>query len=120
MAHETIHTLVVGAGQAGVAMSEHLSAQGIEHLGSSVTGSPSGGVQSGGYLGGKWPAWHDRFPSWSLLASILMPSQKRNGCGLFRKLCAHIKAPIRCGVTVTKVTLVLRVPVFWLKQTKAP
>ena len=32
MTPETIDVLVVGAGQAGVAMSEHLSAQGIEHL----------------------------------------------------------------------------------------
>ena len=64
MAHETIHTLVVGAGQAGVAMSEHLSAQGIEHL-----------VFERHRIAERWrserwdtlvangPAWHDRFPS---------------------------------------------------------
>jgi putative flavoprotein involved in K+ transport len=32
MAVEQIDTLVVGAGQAGVAMSEHLGVQGIPHL----------------------------------------------------------------------------------------
>ena len=32
MAIEHTDTLVVGAGQAGVAMSEHLGAQGIPHL----------------------------------------------------------------------------------------
>ena len=32
VATTTIDTLVVGAGQAGVAMSEHLSLQGVPHL----------------------------------------------------------------------------------------
>ena len=32
MAGESIKVLVVGAGQAGVAMSEHLGRNGIEHL----------------------------------------------------------------------------------------
>ncbi|MBN8932244.1 MAG: FAD-dependent monooxygenase, partial [Rhizobium pusense] len=32
MSVEKIHTLVVGAGQAGVAMSEHLSRNGTDHI----------------------------------------------------------------------------------------
>jgi len=58
-----IDTLVVGAGQAGVAMSEHLSKQGVPHL-----------VLERSRIAERWrtgrwdslvangPAWHDRFP----------------------------------------------------------
>lgn len=51
-------TLVVGAGQAGVAMSEHLGKLGIPHL-----------VLERHRIAERWdslvangPAWHDRFP----------------------------------------------------------
>ena len=59
----SIDTLVVGAGQAGVAMSEHLSKQGVPHL-----------VLERSRIAERWrtgrwdslvangPAWHDRFP----------------------------------------------------------
>jgi putative flavoprotein involved in K+ transport len=50
-------TLIVGAGQAGVAMSEHLSKLGVPHL-----------VLERNRIAGRWdslvangPAWHDRF-----------------------------------------------------------
>ena len=63
MSVETVEVLVVGAGQAGVAMSEHLSKGGISHL-----------VLERGRIAERWrserwdslvangPAWHDRFP----------------------------------------------------------
>ncbi|TGV74137.1 FAD-dependent oxidoreductase, partial [Mesorhizobium sp. M00.F.Ca.ET.158.01.1.1] len=63
MSVETIDTLVVGGGQAGVAMSEHLSKCGVPHL-----------VLERGRIAERWrsqrwdslvangPAWHDRFP----------------------------------------------------------
>ncbi|AGK48663.1 FAD binding domain protein [Burkholderia thailandensis MSMB121] len=65
MAAETtsIDTLVVGAGQAGIAMSEHLSRLGVPHL-----------VLERSRIAERWrtcrwdslvangPAWHDRFP----------------------------------------------------------
>ena len=59
----TTDTLVVGAGQAGVAMSEHLSTHGVPHL-----------VLESKRIAEAWrtcrwdslvangPAWHDRFP----------------------------------------------------------
>jgi putative flavoprotein involved in K+ transport len=62
MAVEQIDTLVVGAGQAGVAMSEHLGVQGIPHL-----------VLERSRIAERWrserwdslvangPAWHGRF-----------------------------------------------------------
>jgi choline dehydrogenase-like flavoprotein len=60
----SIDTLVVGAGQAGVAMSEHLSTLGVPHL-----------VLERNRIAERWhtgrwdslvangPAWHDRFPN---------------------------------------------------------
>ena len=63
MTHESTEVLVVGAGQAGVAMSEHLTRLGIPHL-----------VLERDRIAERWrtarwdslvangPAWHDRFP----------------------------------------------------------
>ena len=63
MSIEKVDTLVVGAGQAGVAMSEHLSNNGVPHL-----------VLERDRIAERWrtgrwdslvangPAWHDRFP----------------------------------------------------------
>ena len=60
---ETVETLVVGGGQAGVAMSEHLGREGLSHL-----------VLERHRIAERWrserwdslvtngPAWHDRFP----------------------------------------------------------
>ena len=64
MARESIDTLVVGGGQAGLAMSEHLSHCGLSHL-----------ILERDRIAERWrterwdslvangPAWHDRFPS---------------------------------------------------------
>jgi putative flavoprotein involved in K+ transport len=64
MSVENINTLVVGAGQAGIAMSEHLSLMGVPHV-----------VLERSRIAERWrserwdslvangPAWHDRFPS---------------------------------------------------------
>ena len=59
----TIDTLVIGAGQAGVAMSEHLGRLGIEHLVLEKNRIAEA------WRTGRWdslvangPAWHDRFP----------------------------------------------------------
>ncbi len=102
MAVEKINTLVVGGGQAGVAISEHLSNNGIPHL-----------VLERARIAERWrtarwdtlvangPAWHDRFPGLEF-----------KGCGpdgfpdkeavadYFVDYAAMIKAPIRCGVEV--------------------
>ena len=60
---ETTHTLVIGAGQAGVATSTHLQKQGVPHI-----------VLERSRIAERWrserwdslvangPAWHDRFP----------------------------------------------------------
>ena len=105
MTPETIDVLVVGAGQAGVAMSEHLSAQGIEHL-----------VLERSRIAERWrserwdslvangPAWHDRFPG--MRFDDLDPEAfagKEAVADYFERYAERIGAPIRCGVAATSV-----------------
>ena len=63
MSNHEIEVLVVGAGQAGIAMSEHLSLHGVPHL---VVERDRIAER---WRTGRWdslvangPAWHDRFP----------------------------------------------------------
>ncbi len=102
---ETVDTLIVGGGQAGLAMSEHLSAAGVSHL-----------ILERARIAERWrterwdslkangPAWHDRFPSMTFAKDGPddFPS-KHNVVEYFEDYAAMIKAPIRCGVEVTKV-----------------
>jgi putative flavoprotein involved in K+ transport len=102
---EAVEALVVGGGQAGLAMSEHLSAQGVPHL-----------VLERGRIAERWrserwdslvangPAWHDRFPGMEYPDSDPdgFPS-KEEIADYFVGYANKIGAPIRCGVTVTEV-----------------
>ncbi|MDT8905743.1 NAD(P)/FAD-dependent oxidoreductase [Pseudomonas sp. CCNWLW56] len=107
MPFETIHidTLVIGAGQAGVAMSEHLSRQGVPHL-----------VVERNRIAEAWrtarwdslvangPAWHDRFPG--LEFEGLDPDAfagKDQVADYFVAYASKFNAPIRTGVDVRKV-----------------
>lgn len=105
MSNEKVDTLVVGAGQAGIAMSEHLGKQGISHL-----------VLERDRIVEKWrtsrwdslvangPAWHDRFPN--LLFVDIDPNSfaaKDRIVRYFEDYAEQIGAPIRCGVDVTSV-----------------
>ena len=79
MSGQEIEVLVVGAGQAGVAMSEHLNGYGVPHL-----------VLERHRIAERWrserwdslvangPAWHDRFPGLEFAASTPMASPTRN------------------------------------------
>ncbi|KAB1074647.1 flavin-containing monooxygenase [Methylobacterium planeticum] len=111
---ETMDTLVVGAGQAGVAMSEHLSRCGIAHL-----------VLERHRIAERWrserwdslvangPAWHDRFPG--LEFPDTRPDAfvaKEKVADYFEAYAERIKAPIRCGVAVRKVRKLARRPGF--------
>lgn len=105
MAIEKIDTLIVGAGQAGVAMSEHLSNAGVPHL-----------VLERNRIAERWrtgrwdslvangPAWHDRFPG--LEFSDTDPDAfvgKERIADYFVDYANQINAPIRCGIEVVKV-----------------
>lgn len=71
MSVETVETVVVGAGQAGIAMSEHLSNIGSTHI-----------VLERQRIAERWrserwdslvangPAWHDRFPGMELSDTV--------------------------------------------------
>jgi putative flavoprotein involved in K+ transport len=101
----SIDTLVVGAGQAGVAMSEHLSKLGVPHL-----------VLERDRIAERWrtgrwdslvangPAWHDRFPGMEF--DDLDPdafASKDRVADYFEAYAKKFNAPIRTGVEVTKV-----------------
>ncbi|MFM0739664.1 NAD(P)/FAD-dependent oxidoreductase [Paraburkholderia xenovorans] len=101
----SIDTLVVGAGQAGVAMSEHLSKLGVPHL-----------VLERDRIAERWrtgrwdslvangPAWHDRFPGLEfddLDADAFAP--KERVADYFEAYARKFDAPVRTGVEVTSV-----------------
>jgi putative flavoprotein involved in K+ transport len=105
MSSQEIEVLVVGAGQAGVAMSEHLSSYGVPHL-----------VVERHRIAERWrserwdslvangPAWHDRFPGLEFagLDSDGFAS-KEQVADYFVAYAEKFGAPIRCGVEVTSV-----------------
>lgn len=100
-----IDTLVVGGGQAGVAMSEHLGKLGVPHL-----------VLERHRIAERWrtarwdslvangPAWHDRFPG--LEFDDIDPDAfagKERVAAYFESYARKIDAPIRTGVEVRHV-----------------
>lgn len=106
MSVETTDTLVVGAGQAGVAMSEHLGQQGIAHI---VLERDRIAER---WRSGRWdslvangPAWHDRFPNMDYpeCDGDAFPP-KEQVADYFVEYARRIRAPIRTGVEVTRVT----------------
>ena len=103
MADERIDVVVIGAGQAGIATSEHLRRQGIPHV-----------VLERGRIAERWrsqrwdslvtngPVWHDRFPN--LEFSGLGPDEfatKEAVADYFVEYADQIDAPVREGVEVT-------------------
>ena len=101
---KSIDTLVVGAGQAGVAMSEHLSKHGVPHLvlerkriaEAWRTGRWDSLVANG-------PAWHDRFPGLEFGLDPEAFVTKEQVADYFETYAGKINAPIRTGVEVKKV-----------------
>jgi putative flavoprotein involved in K+ transport len=104
MSHQEIEVLVIGAGQAGVAMSEHLSERGIPHL-----------VVERRRIAERWrserwdslvangPTWHDRFPGLEFTLDADAFASKEQVADYFVDYAEKIAAPIRCGVEVTSV-----------------
>jgi len=105
MAVERIDTVVVGGGQAGLAMSEHLINSGVPHA-----------VLERHRIAERWrserwdtlvangPAWHDRFPGMEFPNTdpdSFVPKEKV--ADYFVAYAEKIGAPVRCGVEVTKV-----------------
>ncbi|MWV48534.1 SidA/IucD/PvdA family monooxygenase [Rathayibacter sp. VKM Ac-2803] len=106
MQPEKFEVVVVGAGQAGVAMSEHLLDAGVPHV-----------VLERDRIAERWrtgrwdslvangPAWHDRFPGLEIAG--VDPdgfATKDQMAEYFAAYAAHIGAPVRTGVEVLSVT----------------
>src|ERR1700684_4230722 len=105
MSVEKVETIVVGGGQAGLAMSEHLTKCGVPHV-----------VLERHRIAERWrserwdslvangPAWHDRFPGMefpdtdpdAFVAKELVADY-------FVAYARKIAAPVRCGVEVKRV-----------------
>ncbi len=103
---EKTDTVVVGGGQAGLAMSEHLGNCGVAHI-----------VLERHRIAERWrserwdslvangPAWHDRFPGMAFAdidPDAFVPKEKV--ADYFVAYAEKIAAPVRCGVEVREVT----------------
>jgi len=106
MAVEIFDTVVVGGGQAGIAMSEHLGRNDIAHV-----------VLERARIAERWrserwdslvangPAWHDRFPGMTfddMAPEAFAP--KERVADYFVAYAEKIGAPVRTGVEVTRAT----------------
>jgi putative flavoprotein involved in K+ transport len=102
MPAEKTETLIIGGGQAGLAMSEHLTKRGAPHL-----------IVERQRIAERWrserwdslvangPAWHDRFPGMTF--SGIEPDSfatRDQIVDYFVAYAQQIAAPIRCGVEV--------------------
>ncbi|SEM27910.1 putative flavoprotein involved in K+ transport [Roseovarius azorensis] len=97
-------TVVIGGGQAGIAMSEHLGNHGIDHV-----------VLERSRIAERWrserwdslvangPAWHDRFPNLEFHCDAETFVPKESVADYFVSYAAKIGAPVRCGVEVREV-----------------
>lgn len=104
MSSQEIEVLVVGGGQAGLAISEHLGKSGVPHL-----------VLERHRIAERWrserwdslvangPAWHDRFPGMEFGVGPDEFASKDQVADYFVTYAEHITAPIRCGVEVKSV-----------------
>ena len=100
-----VDTLVIGAGQAGVAMSEHLTKQGVSHLVLEKNRIAEA------WRTGRWdslvangPAWHDRFPG--LEFENYDQDEfvaKDDVAAYFEAYAEKFSAPVRTGVEVKSV-----------------
>jgi len=105
MSVEEIDTLVIGAGQSGIAMSEHLTQMNVPHI-----------VLERNQVADAWrnqrwdslvangPAWHDRFPNLEFddVGPDVFPPKNRMA-KYFEDYAKMIAAPIRTGVEVKHV-----------------
>jgi putative flavoprotein involved in K+ transport len=106
MPAERVGTLVIGGGQAGLAMSHHLKRRGLPHL-----------VLERGRIGERWRSerWDGlrfQFPNWSVrLPDFPFPHDDPDGFAdlgtivdFIDAYAAFVAPPIRCGVEVTRLS----------------
>ena len=105
MTVEKVEAVVVGGGQAGLAMSAHLKANGVQHV-----------VLERSRIAERWrserwdslvangPCWHDRYPGLEFPGCDLeefVPKEKI--ADAFERFAKNIPLPVRCGVEVKSV-----------------
>ncbi|MDO6461588.1 NAD(P)/FAD-dependent oxidoreductase [Granulosicoccaceae sp. 1_MG-2023] len=98
-------TIIVGAGQAGIAMSEHLSKLDVPHIVLERSRiAEHWRTQRWDSLVANGPAWHDRFPGmeFSDVAPDGFPA-KEQIADYFEAYAKKFNAPVRTGVEVYKV-----------------
>ena len=120
MSVEKVDTLIVGGGQSGLAMSEHLGSRGIDHL-----------VLERHRIAERWrserwdslvangPAWHDRFPTMEF--SEFDPEQfapKETVADYLVAYANKVCAPVRCGVDVHQVARIPGRPGFRIETSQ--
>lgn len=102
---EHTDTLVVGAGQAGIAMSEHLRRHGIPHIVLEKNRiAEAWRTRRWDSLVANGPAWHDRFPNLEFTASHPEAFPPKEEVAEYMTAYAQmIDAPIRTGVAVERL-----------------
>lgn len=104
---ELVETVVIGGGQAGLAMSHHLRQRGREHL------VLERGRIAERWRSERWDSLHFQFPNWMMrLPGYAYPGADRDGfmprdgvVDFITSYAARIAAPIRCGVNVSALRL---------------
>jgi putative flavoprotein involved in K+ transport len=97
---EPVETLVIGGGQAGLTMSHRLKQRGLKHL-----------VLERHRIGERWDGLRFQFPNWSVrLPDFSFPHNDPDAFATSGEIvdfiaayAAFIAAPVRCGVTVTRL-----------------
>lgn len=100
----TVDTVVVGAGQAGVAMSEHLNALGISHVVLEKNRiAEAWRTRRWDSLVANGPCWHDRFPNMEFDADPDSFIHHDQVADYFQNYAEKFNLPIHTGVEVFKV-----------------
>ncbi|MBR0646776.1 NAD(P)-binding domain-containing protein [Plastoroseomonas hellenica] len=104
---EVVETLVIGAGQAGLAMSHHLQQRGCEHL------ILERGRIAERWRSERWDSLHFQFPNWMMrLPGHAYQGADRDGfmhregvVAFIASYAVRIGAPVRCGVSINALQL---------------
>ena len=106
MGAESTETLVIGGGQAGIAVSEHLTRLGREHqVVERARVAEHWRSRRWDSLVANGPAWHDRFPNQTFAATGPDGfAPKEEVADYLERYASTFAAPIRTGVSIDRLT----------------